>query len=175
MQYEHEEHGHQHSSWKWMAENIWEVARMLPEHEKGTETVSCFLHKLSYSHFATKAASCTDIVESTPRPDSVAPDAPDSLAFPIPVAAPVSTADSIVPVTPITPGAPTVVRMPIVVNPVGLSSPLTTFDSEDAVSNHEDTEGASKDNVKFQLGSPSPGPKRRHAQKKKAAPGEGSQ
>ena len=148
---------------------------MLPEHKKGMETVSCFLHKLSYSHFATKAASCTDIAESTPHPDSVAPDAPDSLAFPIPVAAPVSTADSIIPVTPINPGAPTVIRMPIVINPVGPSSPLTTFDSEDAVLNHEDMEGASKDNVKSQLGSPSPEPKRRHVQKKKTAPGEGSQ
>ena len=110
-----------------MDENIWEVAQMLPEHEKGMETVSCFLHKLFYSHFTTKAASCTDIAESAPHPDSVAPDAPDSLAFPTPVAAPVSTADSIIPVTPITPGAPTVFRMPIVVNPVGQSSPPHNF------------------------------------------------
>ena len=87
MQYEHEERGCQHSSWKQMAENIWKVARMLPEHEKGTETVSRFLHKLSYSHFTTKAASCTDIAESAPHLDSIAPDAPDSFAFPIPVAA----------------------------------------------------------------------------------------
>ena len=147
---------------------------MLPEHEKGTETVSHFLHKLSYSHFTTKAASCTDIAESAPCLNSIAPNAPDSLTFPIPVAAPVSTADSIIPVTPITPGTPTVIGMPIVVGPVGPSSPLTTFNSEDAVSNHEDTEGAPKDDVKSQPGSPSPEPKRRHAQKKKAAPGEGS-
>ena len=101
-----------------MAENIWEVAWMLPENERGMKTVSRFLHKLSYSHFATKAASCTDIAECTHHPDSVAPDAPDSLTFPIPVATPVSTADSIVPVTPITPSPSTVIGMPIVINPV---------------------------------------------------------
>ena len=42
MQHEHEERGRQHSSWRRLAENIWEVARMLPDNGKGTETVSYF-------------------------------------------------------------------------------------------------------------------------------------
>lgn len=173
MQREHEERGRQHSSWRRLAENIWEVARMLPGNGKGTETVSHFLHHLSVSHFATKAGSCVGSAESAHHPDSVAPDAPVSLALPITVAAPVSTADSIVPVIPIAPVAPAV-KMPIVVDPAGPSSPLTTLDGEDEVSDHENAESAPQDDVKPGSGSSTPEPKKRRAQRKKAATGEAS-
>jgi hypothetical protein len=146
---------------------------MLPDNGKGTETVSHFLHQLSYNHFATKAGNSVGIAESAPHLDSVAPDAPVSLVFPVTVAAPVSTADSIVPVTLVAPVAPAV-KMPMVVEPVGPSSPLTTLDGEDEVSDHQNVEGAPKDDIKPGSRSSTSEPKKRRQQRKKAAPGEAS-